>query len=162
MRLKFYFLILFLYVIGGVTQIKAQSIIIKTNDGGESTSLISAVHKFTFVDNQLLLSYDDGTSTVFDLSLVDKMYFEDVKTEVNESLLSDGTALLLYPNPVTEMLQFKNLPVDNSIVNIFSIDGKIVMQAQISSDDQTLDVSNLSAGLYIIQLNSQTLKFIKQ
>ena len=162
MKLKFYFLMLFLSLLGGIAEIKAQSIVIRTSDGTESTDQLTSLHKFTFSNNQLVLSYNDGTSALFDLSSVDKVFFEDVMTDVNTALLNDGTTLSLYPNPATDLLLFKNLPEDNAAVKIYRMDGKLMLNTQLTSDTPSLDVSTLPNGLYIVKMNDQTLKFIKQ
>ncbi|MCT4628361.1 S8 family serine peptidase [Winogradskyella sp.] len=71
-----------------------------------------------------------------------------------------------YPNPVKDLLKF-NLPVDidDFQVAIYSQLGQKVSEKSISHEFNTIDVSELSSGIYLIQLssesNSKTLKFIK-
>jgi hypothetical protein len=36
------------------------------------------------------------------------------------------------------------------------------LQTQVSSDDQLVDVSRLSQGFYLLKVNNQVFKFVKQ
>ena len=81
-----------------------------------------------------------------------------------ESLSSKKT-LRVMPNPVISCLQISEKLNDGTIVRIFDINGKMVMEKRIESDQKLIDVSNLTAGVYIIQAinKEQNLvsKFIK-
>ncbi|WP_300672995.1 GEVED domain-containing protein [Soonwooa sp.] len=74
-------------------------------------------------------------------------------------------AMILYPNPVKDII---NLKTDEKIesVDIFSIDGKKLMnKARVNTNNQ-LNVHNLPQGVYIIQVKTETkteaIKFTKQ
>jgi len=72
-------------------------------------------------------------------------------------------AVRLYPNPVSDVL---NVSTTDSYLDykIISISGQII-EASNLNESKSIDVSNLSSGLYFITLNaetrSKTLKFIK-
>ncbi|MDB4183292.1 T9SS type A sorting domain-containing protein, partial [Flavobacteriaceae bacterium] len=65
-----------------------------------------------------------------------------------------------YPNPVKNMLTIDRLVVKDVV--IYSILGKAVLKM---SNQNTIDVSSLSKGVYFIKvsdgINSSTKKFIK-
>lgn len=74
-------------------------------------------------------------------------------------------AILLYPNPVRDIL---SLQTDEKIISVdtFGIDGKKLMnKARLTTNNQ-LDVHNLPQGTYILQVKTETkteaIKFIKQ
>ncbi|TDD94702.1 glycosyl hydrolase 53 family protein [Flavobacterium cellulosilyticum] len=75
--------------------------------------------------------------------------------------------LLMYPNPVTDILNFKNTS-ETAIqsVKITNILGKTVYSDTDATDKSAIDVSNLSSGMYILSVNSggktQQLKFSKK
>jgi len=79
---------------------------------------------------------------------------------VNSNTLSISEENLLafdiYPNPSQDYLTIL-LPneISNGSIEIFDYSGKSVKSNQISSADNTLDISNLSQGIYFVKLNSE-------
>ncbi|WP_405208398.1 glycoside hydrolase family 9 protein [Aquimarina sp. LLG6339-5] len=73
----------------------------------------------------------------------------------------------VYPNPTNKTLNIKT-PFSNgsSSIELYSIQGKKVFSKELNSEQSNLDISNLSAGLYLIKINSNTnsytTKIIKQ
>jgi polyhydroxybutyrate depolymerase len=65
--------------------------------------------------------------------------------ENQAAILSD-----IYPNPASN---FINIGIDNANVSIFDITGKLVLN-NTSSNNQTIDISSLSEGMYIVKLNN--------
>ena len=62
----------------------------------------------------------------------------------------------IYPNPVQETL---NIESDESVsFKIYDLDGRLLL----NGDGKSIDVSALKAGTYLLQINNNTLKFIKQ
>ena len=81
----------------------------------------------------------------------------------DESLASD---FLLSPNPTKNVLHITTgLPLENAFYNIYDISGRRVMTSSLNNS-KSIDVSQLSAGNYIISIVSDNTirnqKFIKQ
>ncbi|NNK60743.1 MAG: T9SS type A sorting domain-containing protein [Flavobacteriaceae bacterium] len=72
------------------------------------------------------------------------------------------TSISIYPNPTSNVLNFKGLNSDFT-VSIYDILGKEILQADLNVD-QLLDVSHMASGVYILTLNDQkkTFKFVKE
>jgi hypothetical protein len=68
----------------------------------------------------------------------------------------------IYPNPASEMLTI-SLPenTSNSDCILFDNVGKEVMQFVIYGGENVVDISELTSGIYVIQINSQISKLIK-
>lgn len=62
----------------------------------------------------------------------------------------------IYPNPVQESLFIKS--ADETTYKIYDLDGRCLM----SGDGNTINVSSLMKGTYLLQINNNTFKFIKQ
>ncbi|WP_298778958.1 T9SS type A sorting domain-containing protein [uncultured Polaribacter sp.] len=81
---------------------------------------------------------------------------------LNDSTLSD---ISLYPNPVSNILTINTHNVIKNVV-LYNILGKQVMYLQINKNNKSIDVSNLSKGVYLIKYQVEntvgTAKFIKQ
>jgi hypothetical protein len=68
----------------------------------------------------------------------------------------------VYPNPAEDFLNFdfENINEDENL-NIYSADGKLIKSLNSSSANQ-IDISDLSAGLYFVKYQNQTIKLIKK
>jgi len=82
-------------------------------------------------------------------------YLESISIEENEVF-----NISIYPNPVQEMLIIKSSLNDSFSFQIFSTDGKLLM----NNIQSPINVSNLSSGVYFITNESRSWykKFIKQ
>jgi hypothetical protein len=75
----------------------------------------------------------------------------------------------MYPNPTDKILtiDFKMPNIEKLNVQFFSLLGKEVLSKQISKTDSSLEVSNLSNGVYLVRIkslnsnNSTTKRFVK-
>jgi hypothetical protein len=97
------------------------------------------------------------------LGYFDNLYFykaSTLSTENNELL-----GFSMYPNPAANVL---NISAKEIIQNadIFNILGKKVMSLNINKTSESIDVSNLTSGIYLVKYNVNgsvgTAKFIKQ
>ncbi len=83
---------------------------------------------------------------------------------INEATKDD--AIVVYPNPASEILTVKSnqIPISNFV--IYDLLGKIVMQGAFLNNEQTIEINSLENGNYFLQLwNDKTmlkiLKFVK-
>jgi subtilisin family serine protease len=73
----------------------------------------------------------------------------------------------VYPNPVKDELKF-NIPVESNNLNItiYTSLGQEVKTVMLSQNVSTINVANLSSGIYVMTISTQrqskTLKFIKE
>ena len=128
---------------------------------------------------------NDGTEAAYDMQNSSYMYFEEsVKLVITES--TDGLSTVsypladirkitceefvgtlenatidvsLYPNPVRDVLHFRNV-IGQRTVNIYAIDGQKVKSFQISGS-QSIDISDLPSGMYLVNDSHNTFKMIK-
>jgi hypothetical protein len=154
---------LFLILVSFALKVDGQTLVIKSNDGTENNKTLSSLKKFSFENNNLLLSYTDGSTESFSIPAINKLYFESVPVG-NYSILSnsDNAGISVHPNPARNVLYIKNNSDQHSTLLIYRIDGVLMNISQISSDNNLVDVSKLNSGLYLLKLNNQTIKFIKQ
>jgi len=99
-----------------------------------------------------------------------RMYSEPTKFETNqiseakeENLLLDEE-FTIYPNPVKNQLEVRLFAEETVSYQIHSLLGQVVKAGNL--DNKTINVANLKAGIYILQVNDgdeiQTKKFIKK
>lgn len=66
----------------------------------------------------------------------------------------------IYPNPVKANLSVSGIK-DNQKFEIYSIDGKLI-KSGIYSSDKIINVNSLSKGAYLLKIDNQNFKFIKE
>jgi len=77
-------------------------------------------------------------------------------------ITSDGVTdnqagnITVYPNPVSTTFVIKNAA--GSQAKIYDVSGKMIYTAPVTTDNQTVDISNVSAGIYFLELQSSTSK----
>lgn len=102
-------------------------------------------------------------SSGFDLDAVGVIHQKAVG--INEIINSSG--FTIYPNPAQDKAIIHCSAFgDNTLFTLTDVPGKIVMQENIISEKQTIDISKLNSGIYFIILSNmkhtQTFKLIKE
>jgi len=92
-----------------------------------------------------------------------ELYFDlrSALVSVDEKPIED--VLSIYPNPVQDFLQIKfNSQVPNQEINIRDISGKIILTTNLKNADNSIDVHELSSGIYLLQTTTgENHRFIK-
>lgn len=60
----------------------------------------------------------------------------------------------MFPNPANSNKIYFKITEDDVTINIFSILGKLVKSAKVSHLKNSIDISNLSKGVYLVKINS--------
>jgi hypothetical protein len=70
----------------------------------------------------------------------------------------------IYPNPTTDYINFSLKGLENTPVSIIDLNGKLIVNTKISTDN-SINVTSLNSGVYFVQLEveKQTVsyKFVK-
>ncbi len=95
---------------------------------------------------------------------LDKVEIKNTTVGVNENTMANAS---VYPNPATDLLNFKLDGVEASSITIFSLDGKTLISQSVNSTTGSVNVSELNSGMYIYQIataNGETVKstFVKK
>ena len=120
---------------------------------------MSSLNKITFTNTDLVLNYLTKESESIAKSDIQKMFF--TKSTGITSLVSDNKVLEVFPNPAIDIITLKNIPEGVFQANIYSITGSKVKSLMMTSDQQQININNLSKGLYILKVNNQVSKFTK-
>ena len=94
---------------------------------------------YVYIDDVVITGCQNGTSTVIVAN-------NELKTEIDNSF--DFENIAVYPNPVRDVLNIKNLP-SNARVRLLSLSGHVM--EDIVGKTQ-FNVSGLKTGLYILQV----------
>ena len=69
--------------------------------------------------------------------------------------------MCIYPNPATDVLFVDGMNAGD-VVKVYTIDGLLVKEQQMGSAEASINVNDLSAGTYFLQVNEKVVKFIKK
>ena len=72
-------------------------------------------------------------------------------TSINEEV----SGLLIYPNPVKNVLTIINYTANIENINIYNLNGQLVLNKKLNNNHNTLNVSSLESGIYIIDILSE-------
>ena len=160
MKQKLLLLTLLLILKAGSMDLKAQSLVIRLNNGTENPELLSAIRNLTFSASDMMVAFKTGSTDFYGLSGIQKLYF-DTNTASATTIPTGDSRLSIYPNPAEDRIVIRNIPKGAAIVSIYRADGSLLMQQPVSTDMETIDVSKLQSGLYLIIANGHTAKFIR-
>ncbi len=149
--------------------------------------LFFLVSTYSFAQTGVIVTYYDGTTQGFNVTTAGKLYFASDNLHVkldatttpttipvtiiqkitfsttlaNTTFGENNNHLVLYPNPSSDVFRIKSDANEELKINIYSLQGQLVHQGNYQSDEE-VNVSNLSAGLYLVQVNGLTIKFSKK
>ena len=95
---------------------------------------------------QLIVSNEFGADTLL------KPDYIEAQPEAVNSL--DQISLVVFPNPVVDLLHIQMETNTPWTVNLFNFTGKIVSQKKVSTNMLIMDVSHLNSGIYILKVKS--------
>jgi hypothetical protein len=75
--------------------------------------------------------------------------------------LTDENIFSISPNPANDILIVKTETL-NKPITIFDTSGRVILDITSTSEQNEIDVSALTNGMYFLQLNNKTLIFIIQ
>lgn len=97
---------------------------------------------FMYMDDKVEVTAADGVTKVY-------YTFNEQQSTVDVNRYVDSPAnAVLFPNPVTTVLNIKGFEV--STINIYSLSGVLMISK--SDYNQSVNVSNIPSGIYIIQM----------
>ena len=99
-----------------------------------------------------------ATGNIVDLK---KMTFSDSNDLTVSNLIVNQNLINVYPNPTMDVLCIEGLEFGN-IVRIYSAKGTLLKTVEVNSAQTSINVKDLPNGTYLIQTNTQIVKFIKK
>ena len=72
------------------------------------------------------------------------------QTSIEKEVFSDMT---IYPNPTNDILTIKDIPIPSRL-NIYDIQGKLIINIQLNSTTETINVANLAVGIYTVKISN--------
>lgn len=128
--------------------------------GSEVQYALSTIGKLSF-----------STDSVFLISTSNEVLGREAKEKVRAIIFTSETStsvsmldvdrVHVFPNPTADALQITGVETDTPL-RIYSTDGHLLYSTFANEGITVLPVSQLQGGTYLLQINTQVVKFIKQ
>lgn len=163
MKLKFYPLIAALLMFSAVLNSRADKVVLIELSGADVApveELAADISKIRFGADVLSLEFRNGNAaSEYNYAQIKRIKFTDGKGAVEA--VAEHNSLVVMPNPVRDQLMLRGGEnLYGSTLRIYSVTGSQVMQEP-EWCGGAIDVAHLAAGVYIINIQSVTLKFVK-
>lgn len=154
MKRNFY--LFFVLLLLGVVQARAQQIAVVTADKTTEYGYYPYDNaKITFSNGQMLFHYDGNVVGTFNIKDVEKLFFY-ITGSVDKI---QKNKVVSYSSDCEELSV--NSPVGTSVV-VYHVNGNRVLSHLQTIASSTISVAHLPAGIYMVVVGSETLKFVKQ
>ena len=152
LKMLFLFMTTFSFAQTGVT--------VTYYDGTTQGFNVTSAGKLYFVSDNLYVKLDGTTTpTTIPVTIIRKITFSE--TLATTTFGENKKNLVLYPNPSSNVIRIKSDENEALKINIYSLQGQLVHQGVYQSNEE-INMSNLSSGLYLVQVNGLTIKFSKK
>ena len=139
------------------------SLVIVHLDGQEAVHALSVIGRIEFTQDSLFLVSNQGIILGREnKDSVQNIAFRADSTTTDVSEVKIGNSIQIYPNPVLQTLIIKGAKT-NEVIRIYSLNGNLIASAIVYDEQHSaIDVSGLPVGQYLLQINTQIMKLIKQ
>lgn len=150
--------------IGAMAQTK---LVVASRNATETSYDLGTVRAMYFVKDSVKVKTSTVTPSTYAFSTVRKVYFKPgIVTGVSETFTQvNETFAWLWPNPAESEIMF-GLRESEAQVSIYDQTGRLVLTQPINALQMSLDISQLSQGLYVAKVatanQSQTISFLKK
>lgn len=129
-------------------------------DGTDRTEALATVGKLTFTSETITLySKDNQVLATSPISNVRKITFEEgISTSVQNA---EKAQIQVYPNPTQDQLIISGLEKGKT-VRVYSTSGVLLKSVTSGEGQLQVPVSELKAGTYLLQVETNVLKFVKE
>lgn len=153
-------LIMLIFLISLSVSAQTMQLEIKKWDNTETKIQLSNIQNLVFSGADMQVNLKNANPTVLPKSEVRKMVFS---VYTGTTIPGEVPAeLKLYPNPAISSFQLSSLSAQNNLVSVYSISGQVLIQKNITSLDEKIDISDIPSGIYLVKVNDQVLKLTKK
>ena len=138
-----------------------QTMILESNNGYSSTLDLSSIESIVFEGNNLVVHKISCGDNYFNAPYSKTVTF-GTGTTAADYTEDTSNSISIFPNPVSNSLVINKLSDTQADVRIINAKGAVVKSTIMYSQQSSIDISDLTNGLYFIQIDKQSTKFIKQ
>lgn len=156
MKKWFIFILLLLPLYGYA----AQELVLLYPSGKEMKTDLAAIGKLEFSSDSVFLISLDGTRLGAEAKgkLQHIRFVPKSASDIDATL---ETSISIYPNPATSTLTISGVE-QNITARIYTTNGQLLQAVALFEGTNTLSVESLSIGTYLLQINTDVVRFVKQ
>ena len=148
-------------MLASVSLVNAKSEVeVKDPDGGETVTAPLKVGTIISFDNAGIRIANEGDPDVT-VSLAEGKIISFLTTPVSVGNIGADRSLALRRNPVETMLEITGHDGNPAVLTVTSLAGQQLVKID-GWQGENVDVTSLVSGIYILNINNQTFKFIKK
>lgn len=132
----------------------SQQMMIETSNDNSIIEL-DALRKITFNGSDVNVQQTNGTIYSAPMSEINRIYFGNF-TSIEELAPEKGFISYISADEIAI-----NCPA-GEIINVYNINGSHIFQVRQQEDNGSISIAQLPKGIYLLQTNGRTAKFIKQ
>lgn len=152
-----------------LSSVTAQTLYVNKSIGTQTTYTLSDLRKITFSSGNVMVHKTDNTTGIYALSELNYLSLKDFTVGLEKKVPVGIDNLIIYPNPVSDVLNI-NLSGLNKMdgnISIISLEGKVMQQQKINNESIVrLKLSQLPHGIYLCRYTNatevKTVKIIRQ
>jgi hypothetical protein len=150
---------------------QAQKMYVKEKTGTNAIFTLNAIRKIIFPGGNMTVINLDGNSETFDLTDIRYVNFTDLSTGIYPLEIQIPESLILFPNPVSDILTINYLSLGTEIqYEVLTLEGNTILRKKITIqsgiNQVNINVSSLPEGMYLCRFINRkavlTNKFLKQ
>jgi len=96
----------------------------------------------------------DKKTSYYRLKDIDEDGIENWSSIIFADCKNDVSDIQIYPNPASDYIKVVAPISENTILNIISLEGKIIKTMPLISNQNVISVKELTAGIYFIEINN--------
>jgi hypothetical protein len=140
------------------------SLVVKPLSGAQSVTALTKVGKVVYSGDYLIV-YDNDGSVVYRTPFSEVQhvrYSDEVGPEdpVEVEMVDESMSVVAYPNPTSDVLYVEN--ADGDCVRLYSVDGCLLAIVQLNDGSVSIDMSDYSAGTYVLVSGNRVFNVIKR
>jgi len=153
-------LILLMIVSLATCSLMAQAEVKIMDEGGNTaTIIVSEQGKMYFSPDTMFINDGNGQHHAFAIADIRRVNFNANLVDIPDCQeLSD---LQIYPNPAGNFFRIKSSDANPLKVRLYAMNGRLLKE-ELTQSGERINISDLPAGMYLVQVNNTTFKLSKK
>ncbi len=133
-----------------------QDLIVSKTDGTTENLSLESLHKISFSEGKMVATSDKGASmSTYTLSAISMMQFTN-STDVDAVEIMDGR--ISYST--SSGMAYVSGSAGQTLV-VYNLSGTAVLEQAVTADSESVDLSGLQKGVYLLKLGAKTIKIVR-
>ena len=160
MKIKSFTLLLVVAASIGICSAENSLIIQPLNGSEQANALAQIGYVKVKQDSLFVFSYGDLMLSKIAIKDIRHIRYGELSDAMSIDDVQETTTCRVYPNPTMDRLIIEN--ANSEKVYIFDLNGRLLLTTPIDEERTSINVTSLPQGEFLLLLNNQTIKFIKQ